>query len=276
MEKEKEHEINFLDVTIRKEQNTFTFSVYRKRTTTDSIIPLDTCHPQEHKHAAIHHLINTMNIYGLNAADKEEERNIIKHIVSSNKYYTSIIKRLEKSKNNSKQQSGTKWAKFTYIGKETKFITKLFKDSPINITFTTRHTIKKLLSTKPQPIHEQFDNSRVYQLTCPDCHKKYIGQTDRSFQIRFSEHFQDYKYSNNKSKFSQHLLDNRHSIGPIEDIMKVLYKTNKGKLMDTMERYYIYKETYMNNQINDKNTAKPNIIFESLIHNNTSRVRTIE
>ena len=58
--------------------------------------------------------------------------------------------------------------------------------------------------------------------------------------------------------------------------MKVLYKTNKRKLTDTMESYYIYKETYMNNQINDKNTAKPNIIFETLIHNNTSRARIIE
>jgi hypothetical protein len=58
--------------------------------------------------------------------------------------------------------------------------------------------------------------------------------------------------------------------------MKVLYKTNKGKLTDTMERYYIYKETYMNNQINDKNTAKPNINFETLIQNNTTRARIIE
>jgi hypothetical protein len=76
MEKETENRINFLDVTIRKEQNTFTFNVYRKPTTTDSIIRLDSCHPQEHKHAAMHHLISRMTTYNLNAADKEEERNI--------------------------------------------------------------------------------------------------------------------------------------------------------------------------------------------------------
>jgi hypothetical protein len=38
----------------------------------------------------------------------------------------------------------------------------------------------------------------------------------------------------------------------------------------------IHKETHMNNQINDKNTAKPNIIFETLIHKNTNRARTTE
>ena len=102
----------------------------------------------------------------------------------------------------------------------------------------------------------------------------YVGQTGRSFRIRFAEHFRDYKYNTNKSKFAQHSLDNKHSIGPIEDVMDILYKTNKGKLMDTMERYYICKETHMNNQINDKNTAKPNIIFDTIVHENPSRART--
>jgi hypothetical protein len=55
--------------------------------------------------------------------------------------------------------------------------------------------------------------------------------------------------------------------------MKILYKTSKGKLMDTMERYYIYEEACLDNQINDKNTAKPNIIFETLVHSNTNRAR---
>jgi len=46
--------------------------------------------------------------------------------------------------------------------------------------------------------------------------------------------------------------------------MEVLYSTTKGKLMDKVERFHIYKETRVNNQINDKNTAKQNIIFETI------------
>jgi hypothetical protein len=146
------------------------------------------------------------------------------------------------------------------------FITKLFRDFPIKVTFITCNRIKKFLSTIPQPIQEQFDSSGVYQLSCPDCHKKYVGQTGRSFKIGFAEHFRNYKYNTNKSKFAQNFVDNKHSIGPIEYIMEILYKTNKGKLMDTMEIYYIHIETHMNNQINDKNTVKPNIIFDTLVH----------
>jgi len=87
--------------------------------------------------------------------------------------------------------------------------------------------------------------------TCPDCNIKYIGQTDRPFHVRFQEHFFNYKYANNKSKFTQNLLDNKHSIGPIENIMDVIHTTSKGRLLDLIERFYIYNETHRNNQIND-------------------------
>jgi len=39
VEKETENSINFLDVTIRKDHDTFTFNVYRKPTATDSYHP---------------------------------------------------------------------------------------------------------------------------------------------------------------------------------------------------------------------------------------------
>jgi hypothetical protein len=95
---------------------------------------------------------------------------------------------------------------------------------------------------------------------------KYTGQTGRPFKTSPQEHFRDFKYGNNKSKFAQHLLENKHSFGPMEDIMDIVHVTNKGKMMDTLERYYIYKEKKSNNQINDKLTVKPNAIFETLIH----------
>jgi hypothetical protein len=44
--------------------------------------------------------------------------------------------------------------------------------------------------------------------------------------------------------------------------------------MDTREKYHIYKETQLNNQINDKNTIKLNIIFDTIVQANTNRVRT--
>ena len=45
--------------------------------------------------------------------------------------------------------------------------------------------------------------------------------------------------------------------------MDMVHVTNKGKMMDTLERYYVYKETKSNNKIKDKLTVKPNAIFET-------------
>jgi len=103
---------------------------------------------------------------------------------------------------------------------------------------------------------------------------EYVRQSGRSFRIRFSKHFRDFKYANNKSKFAQHLLENNHSIGPIDGIMKVMYSTNKGRLMDTIEKFYIYKVTRDNNQINEKNTVKSNVIFDTIICEEANRARS--
>jgi len=56
--------------------------------------------------------------------------------------------------------------------------------------------------------------------------------------------------------------------------MEVLFTTNKGKLMDTIERFYIFKEIRINNQVNYKNTVRPNIIFETIVQEETSRAHT--
>jgi hypothetical protein len=119
---------------------------------------------------------------------------------------------------------------------------------------------------KHETDHSKYNKSGIYQLTCPNCKMKYTGQTGRPFKIRLQEHFGDFKFGNNKSEFAQHLLENKHSLCPMEDIMDIVHVTNKGKMMGTLKRYYIYKETKSNNQINNKLTVKPNSIFETLIH----------
>jgi chromosome condensin MukBEF complex kleisin-like MukF subunit len=70
------------------------------------------------------------------------------------------------------------WVKFTYIAKETRAVTKAFRNTNVNITFSTNNTISNLLTTRRHITKGKYDNSGIYQLTCPTCSKKYIGQTD--------------------------------------------------------------------------------------------------
>jgi hypothetical protein len=102
----------------------------------------------------------------------------------------------------------------------------------------------------------------------------YTGQTGRPFRVRFQEHMRDFKYNNNKLKFAQHLLDNKHAIGKMEDIMEVIHMAKKGKMLDTLESFHIYKETRADNQINDKLTVRENTIFEAVVQEDPYRGNT--
>jgi len=44
-------------------------------------------------------------------------------------------------------------------------------------------------------------------------------------------------------------MDNKHTIVKMEDIMQVIHVAKKGKMLDTLESFHIYKETRAGNQI---------------------------
>jgi hypothetical protein len=91
---------------------------------------------------------------------------------------------------------------------------------------------------------------------------KYVGRTGRSFRTGFQERYRDFRYSSAGSGFAAHLLEGQRLIGRINDIMEILHITREARAMDTTERCHIYKETKNGNQINDKNTMKPNSIMK--------------
>ena len=80
--------INFLDLTIQREHNNFSIDIYRKPTFTDTIIPSDSCHPEEHKLAAIRYLYNSLDTYHLAPDRRQKEENTIQQILRNNGYNT--------------------------------------------------------------------------------------------------------------------------------------------------------------------------------------------
>jgi hypothetical protein len=105
----------------------------------------------------------------------------------------------------------------------------------------------------------------VYQLTCNTCHKRYIGQTGRSFKTRFKEHHQDYKHNWGKSLYAKHIPQHDHSSHPIQNSMHILHTPKKGRLLNAIENFYIHREIMANNQLNETRKTKPNIVFDVII-----------
>jgi hypothetical protein len=69
-----------------------------------------------------------------------------------------------------------KWSTFTYTGRETTFITNIFRRTNIKIAFRTNNTIGNRLMHKQQTT-DKYTLSGIYRLTCPVCNKVYVGQT---------------------------------------------------------------------------------------------------
>jgi hypothetical protein len=73
LEEEKENKINFLDITITKENNNLSFDIFRKPKTTHIIIPNVSCHPREQTLAAIRYFYNRMMTYKLSPDNVQKE-----------------------------------------------------------------------------------------------------------------------------------------------------------------------------------------------------------
>ena len=65
--------------------------IYRKPTYTGVIIPNDSCHPREHKMAAISYMYNRMNTYHLPPEKWQNENNNIQQILRNNGYRTTVL-----------------------------------------------------------------------------------------------------------------------------------------------------------------------------------------
>jgi hypothetical protein len=161
MELEEDMKINFLDLTIHRLLAGVYASIYRKPTTSGSLIHFESCHPLEHKLAGIYYLVNRIAFYPIPAQEREIKTRISQQIINDNGYqHINIAKlvkdRLLKSNNRREENVGEdnknnvkKWSSFSYIGKEVIPIARMVRKFNINVAFKTRNTGKWLR-------HKQF------------------------------------------------------------------------------------------------------------------------
>jgi len=213
--------INYLDISIQKLLKT---SIYRKPTFRDTIIPYTSNHPTQHKYAVVKFLSNRLNAYNLQEQEYKQELSVIQNILHNNSF---PIKPQKQQPNNTKRQHSTqtskhKWATFTYKGKETLYITNMFRHTDLKIAFCTNNTLESLLKHRNLPT-DKYALYVVHKLTCPDCKKAYVGKTGRRFSICYKEHKSAFHNNGHTSKFAQQLHEEAHSFGPISNSMQVLH-----------------------------------------------------
>jgi hypothetical protein len=219
IEQESNNTIKYLDTSILRKNYKLEYNIYRKPTTTSTVIHASSCHPIEQKRMAFNYLINRIDKYPLSIENNKIELNIIRQIAKENDYSHSILKRKQDTSTtintpHENNQIEKKLVTFTYTGKETRHITKLFKNTIVKTAYRTRNTIKRFLQPKLQQEHgNKYSRPGVYKLKCSKCHLQYIGQTGRSFLTRYKERIRAIKYNKDSSGFAQHILNTGHSYG---------------------------------------------------------------
>jgi len=202
-----------------------------------------------HKYTTIRFLYNRLNTYNLHEDEYKTEENIIHNIMYNNTFPIQPHKPPNhKPTNEPHREIATtthtpthRWVTFTYIGKETNFITNLFRKTNLKIAFRTNNTIQNLLKHKQQTL-DIYTQTGVYKLKCPDFNKVYVGQTGRSFQIRFNEHKNAFKTNSHTSNYAKHLNEHTHPFGSIQNTMQILRRHNKGSHLNTLEHFHIFMQ----------------------------------
>jgi hypothetical protein len=83
----------------------------------------------------------------------------------------------ERRKEQKGKENKKKWSKITYTRNRLTIVTKLIKNTSINISFKINNTTAKL--TQPKTTNNKHVISGKYQLKCHECSKKCTQQTGR-------------------------------------------------------------------------------------------------
>jgi hypothetical protein len=87
-EKQSDHTINYLDLTISNHSGTLDCIIFCKPTATDTIIHSASCHSNEQKRTAVRYLNNRVNTYMLPEESKKREKDVIETILQNSGYHT--------------------------------------------------------------------------------------------------------------------------------------------------------------------------------------------
>jgi len=260
--------INFLDLTISRNDYKLNINIFRKPTTTDGTIHFTSNHPMEHKISAYQHHLERAWTLPLTTDNRRQEINTIKIMAENNGFPQGIITQLMertkkklattniKKENNSKPK---KWTTFTYHSPLVRKITNVFKNTNLNIAFKATNTASQLL--RINNLNGEYEKSGVYTITCPTCKKAYVGQTGRSLNARFKEHMRYVKTSNPKSAIAQHIISQQHEVGSIEETMRLLKTCNKSHKLNCWENYYIQTYRDRGKLIPEQNTIDTNLLY---------------
>lgn len=270
IEKENNNSINFLDLTITKNSGKLNFSIYRKPTTTDTLIHAESKQSVSIKLSPFHSLIHRLLQVPLSTADFEKESHIIKQLAIRNGYEPKMIEKMISIKQSKlimsqfyHSQSSTEvkiWQSINYIGNVSEKMSRYLSNDNRKFISVNRSNLGALLVNNKDKT-DNGNKSGVYEINCEECNISYIGCTGRSFKERIKEHKKSILNNRNLTGFSKHCVTLNHTFD--EKRFKILHNVQNGIRLGLLEQLHINRT--LNNP--HKNICNDQVEFPSLFIN---------
>ena len=225
IEKEKEHKLPFLEVTVhRLADGRLATDTYRKPTHTGRFLNYESNHPVHVKAAVATSLFDRVKNITVSDEAKRNEYTRVESELSANGYPTSLLKRAKRKaqqrsekpqpkKVDKDQESKTDTVVIPYVSGTSEAIRRVL--APLGIRTAFRGTSRKwtLMSGAKDKIPPDTQPGVVYAIGCLDCEQVYVGETARTSRERLKEHKCHTRMGKGElSAVAQHVADTAHEI----------------------------------------------------------------
>ena len=239
-------QLNFLDLTICRMTDSLDYKIFRKPTSTDTVIPSDSYQSYKVKMAAFHSLTHRILNIPLSKTNYNTELDKIHSIATNNGYPPSMIDRMIHRKRRDiilksiyptpSENPNNKFYKLNYVKGTSNKIINILKKYNIRTTCINSNNIGKIL-TNSKDKRDKLSKSGIYSINCNECNAVYYGQTGRNLGIRATEHLKAITKGESTTGFSAHCIENNHTFS--KDKINLLHPGRKGVRLNLLEHLEI-------------------------------------
>ncbi len=239
IEEEKNNAINFLDLTLTRNTNgEITTKWYQKEVASGRCLNFMAHNPMTHKRNVASTMIDRAITF-TNPKDRPTSLKKVSEILTNNGYPQQFINRMmkervdrlynEKPKVVEKEEKKPISISVPYIPGLTERLNKTMSTHNFTLACKTSNNIGTIYTRTKYTIPKNKKSKVIYEVSCKDCHIKYVGSTKQWLVNRMRKHRSDVhlKKRSETTGLTIHSVENHHT-----------FDFDKIKIMEQVPNYY--------------------------------------
>ena len=261
MEKELDNKLPFLDVLVKRTEQGFRSSVYRKPTFTGQYLNFNCHHPYTVKKGIVRCLQHRAKVISSDTDAYQEEMISLRHNLHRNNYpecITSAPRNLDRRvEDNTRKLTPVC---LPYVKGLAERIQKMCSPYDIRTVFTSGSTLRRYLFRVKPPT--EFNMTKNFVYIPSSCGKIYKGETGRPLKIRLEEHRKAVVRGEiEKSDMADHIWKEKENHQPLWDKVEIINRAEHWRIRRLEESAHMLGY----NDLPSRPSIELNTIWEPII-----------